>query len=578
MDEFRKYIEKDPALERRFQQVLVKEPSVPETISILRGLRERYELHHGVRITDSALVEAAAMSDRYIADRFLPDKAIDLVDEAAAKLQIEITSKPAVLDELDRRVLQLEMEKVSLSKPAGSNKDDRAAVERKKGIERALIHAKEEQADLTARWEAERDVMATLQSIKEEIDRVNIDVLTAEREYDLNRAAELKYGTLNNLQQQLTEAQATLEAAKNDPNRLLREEVTEDDIASVISRWTGIPVNRLQQTERTKLLRLNDELHRRVVGQNEAVDAVADAIQRSRAGLADPNRPIASFLFLGPTGVGKTELGKALAETLFDSETAMIRLDMSEYMEKQAVSRMIGAPPGYVGYEEGGQLTEAVRRRPYSVILFDEVEKAHADVFNVLLQVLDDGRVTDSQGRVVSFQNTIIIMTSNLGSGEILAAEEEGMTPAEVRAGVMRMVRGHFRPEFINRIDEMIVFEPLGRSMLERIVEYQCQRVKKRMWEQKMDLEVTPNALAYLADRGYDPVFGARPVKRVVQKELETAVAKAILEGRFASGDKVVVDAPGGVQAERLVLEGVVGGAGPAVLDEEAGARRGYSQ
>ena len=319
LDEFRKYIEKDPALERRFQQVLVKEPSVPETISILRGLRERYELHNGVRITDSALVEAAAMSDRYIADRFLPDKAIDLVDEAAAKLQIEITSKPAVLDELDRRVLQLEMEKVSLSKPAGSNKDDRAAVERKKGIERALIHAKEEQADLTARWEAERDVMATLQSIKEEIDRVNIDVLTAEREYDLNRAAELKYGTLNNLQQQLTEAQATLEAAKNDPNRLLREEVTEDDIASVISRWTGIPVNRLQQTERTKLLRLNDELHRRVVGQNEAVDAVADAIQRSRAGLADPNRPIASFLFLGPTGVGKTELGKALAETLFDS-------------------------------------------------------------------------------------------------------------------------------------------------------------------------------------------------------------------------------------------------------------------
>ena len=441
LDEYRKYIEKDPALERRFQQVYVDQPSVEDTVSILRGLRERYELHHGVRISDSALVDAAVLADRYIADRFLPDKAIDLVDEAAAKLKMEMTSKPSALDEVDRKVVQLEMERLSLVKAAPQ---DRAAAARLATLEASLADLKVRQADLGASWGAEKARMERLAKVKGEIERVNIEVQAAERDYDLNRAAELKYGTLLDLQRQLDAAEAELEAAAADPShpRLVHEMVTEADIADIVAKWTGIPVSKLVASERDKLLHLPDELHKRVIGQDDAVDLVADAIQRSRAGLSDPNRPIASFMFLGPTGVGKTELAKALASFLFNTEDAIVRLDMSEYMEKHSVSRLVGAPPGYVGYDEGGQLTEAVRRRPYSVVLFDEVEKAHTDVFNILLQILDDGRVTDSQGRTVSFKNTIIIMTSNLGSAAILDA---GTNQEAAREAVMAAVRTHFR-------------------------------------------------------------------------------------------------------------------------------------
>ena len=543
LDEYRKYIEKDAALERRFQQVYVDQPSVTDTISILRGLKERYEVHHGVRISDSALVAAATLSSRYISDRFLPDKAIDLVDEAAARLKMEITSKPEELDEIDRKILQLEMEKLSLQKET-----DAASRERLERIEKELADLKEEQRTLTAQWQSEKDIINKIQSIKEEIDRVSLEVQQAERNYDLNRAAELKYGKLTNLHRQLETAEGELANVQRTGNSLLREEVTEADIAEIISKWTRIPISKLVESEKEKLLHLEDELHNRVIGQAEAVTAIADAIQRSRAGLADPNRPIASFIFLGPTGVGKTELAKALAAYMFDTEESLVRIDMSEYMEKHAVSRLIGAPPGYVGYEEGGQLTEVIRRRPYAVILFDEIEKAHADVFNILLQILDDGRVTDSQGRTVDFKNAIIIMTSNIGSQYILDVAGEAEHYDEMRRRVMEAMRNSFRPEFLNRIDEIIIFHGLDKKELRQIVLLQVERLRERLSDRKMSLKLSDSSLDFLAEVGYDPVYGARPLKRAIQRELETQIAKAILRGEFHDGDTIFVD----VQNERL--------------------------
>lgn len=537
LDEYRKYIEKDAALERRFQQVYIDQPSVEDAISILRGLKDRYEVHHGVKISDSALVAAATLSTRYISDRFLPDKAIDLVDEAAAKLKMEITSKPEELDEVDRKILQLEMERLSLQKES-----DTASRDRLERLERELGDLKEEQSEFNAQWQAEKEVIAKLQELKEEIDRVNTEIQQAERDYDLNRAAELKYGNLTSLNRQLQDIETQLAQTQKSGKTLLREEVTEADIAEIISKWTGIPISKLVESEMQKLLTLEDELHRRVIGQNEAVTAVADAIQRSRAGLADPNRPTASFIFLGPTGVGKTELAKALATYLFDTEDAMVRIDMSEYMEKHAVSRLIGAPPGYVGYEEGGQLTEAIRRRPYSVILFDEIEKAHSDVFNVMLQILDDGRVTDSQGRTVDFKNTIIIMTSNIGSQYILDLAGNDDRYEEMRSRVMEAMRSSFRPEFLNRIDEIIIFHSLQKSELREIVKIQALRLSERLSDRKMSLKLSDAALDFLAEVGYDPVFGARPLKRAIQRELETPIAKSILRGEFGEGDTIFID------------------------------------
>ncbi|KNA16368.1 hypothetical protein SOVF_089630 [Spinacia oleracea] len=543
LDEYRKYIEKDPALERRFQQVYVDQPSVEDTISILRGLRERYELHHGVRISDGALVEAAMLSDRYISGRFLPDKAIDLVDEAAAKLKMEITSKPTALDEINRSVLKFEMERLSLT-----NDTDKASKERLSRLDTELSLLKEKQAELTEQWEHEKSVMTRIQSIKEEIDRVNIEIQQAEREYDLNRAAELKYGSLNSLQRQLESAEKELDEYMKSGKSMLREEVTGNDIAEIVSKWTGIPVSKLQQSEREKLLNLEEELHKRVVGQDPAVTAIAEAIQRSRAGLSDPHRPIASFMFMGPTGVGKTELAKALASYLFNTEDALVRIDMSEYMEKFAVSRLTGAPPGYVGYEEGGQLTEVVRRRPYAVILFDEIEKAHADVFNVFLQILDDGRVTDSQGRTVSFTNTVIIMTSNVGSQLILNAADDDETSSKeatyeiIKQRVMDAARSIFRPEFMNRVDEYIVFQPLDRDQINSIVRLQLQRVQTRIADRKMTIKVTDAAVELLGSLGYDPNYGARPVKRVIQQHVENEIAKGILRGDFKEDDCILVD------------------------------------
>jgi len=548
LDEYRKYIEKDAALERRFQQVFIDQPSIEDTISILRGLKERYEVHHGVKIADSALVAAATLSTRYISDRFLPDKAIDLVDEAAAKLKMEITSKPEELDEIDRRILQLEMERLSLQKETSP-----ASKERLERLEKELADFKEEQANLNARWQSEKQMIDQIQSIKEEIDRVNIEIQEAERNYDLNRAAELKYGKLTDLQRQLQQAEAKLAETQTSGRSLLREEVTEADIAEIISKWTGIPITKLVQSEMEKLLHLEDELHHRVIGQDEAVTAVADAIQRSRAGLADPNRPIASFIFLGPTGVGKTELGKALAAYMFDTEEAMVRIDMSEYMEKHSVSRLIGAPPGYVGYDEGGQLTEAIRRRPYAVILFDEIEKAHPDVFNVMLQILDDGRVTDSQGRTVDFKNSVIIMTSNIGSQYILDVAGDDSRYPEMRERVMNAMRNSFRPEFLNRIDEVIIFHSLRKDELRQIVKLQVQRLKKRLADRKMSLRLSDAALDFLAEVGFDPVFGARPLKRAIQRELETQIAKQILRGEFNEGDTIFVD----LENERLTFKRV---------------------
>ena len=543
LDEYRKYLEKDAALERRFQQVYVDQPTVEDTVSILRGLKERYEVHHGVKISDSALVAAATLSTRYISDRFLPDKAIDLVDEAAAKLKMEITSKPEELDEIDRRILQLEMERLSLQKESNS-----ASIERLERLEKDLANLKEQQNGLNAQWQSEKGVIGSIQKIKEQIDKVNIEIQQAELKYDLNRAAELKYGTLTHLQKQLQEAEAQLSATQTTGQTLLREEVTESDIAEIISKWTGIPISKLVESEMQKLLHLEDELHKRVIGQDEAVTAVADAIQRSRAGLADPNRPVASFIFLGPTGVGKTELAKALASYLFDTEEAIVRIDMSEYMEKHAVSRLIGAPPGYVGYDEGGQLTEAVRRRPYSVILFDEIEKAHPDVFNIMLQILDDGRVTDAQGHTVDFKNSVIIMTSNVGSQYILdvAGDNEQM-----RSRVMEAMRGTFRPEFLNRIDEMIIFHGLSKAELRQIVQLQVKRLEKRLADRKMSLKLSESAIDFLAEIGYDPVYGARPLKRGIQRELETQMAKGILRGDFADGDTIFVD----IENERLAFK-----------------------
>ncbi|TXG57626.1 hypothetical protein EZV62_015455 [Acer yangbiense] len=541
LDEYRKYIEKDPALERRFQQVYVDQPTVEDTISILRGLRERYELHHGVRISDSALVDAAILSDRYISGRFLPDKAIDLVDEAAAKLKMEITSKPTALDEINRSVLKLEMERLSLT-----NDTDRASKDRLNRLEAELSLLKEKQAQLTEQWEHEKSVMTRIQSIKEEIDRVNLEIQQAEREYDLNRAAELKYGSLNSLQRQLEIAEKELNEYMSSGKSMLREEVSGSDIAEIVSKWTGIPVSKLQQSEREKLLHLEEELHKRVVGQDPAVKSVAEAIQRSRAGLSDPHRPIASFMFMGPTGVGKTELAKALASYMFNTEEALVRIDMSEYMEKHAVSRLIGAPPGYVGYEEGGQLTEIVRRRPYAVILFDEIEKAHADVFNVFLQILDDGRVTDSQGRTVSFANTVIIMTSNVGSQYILNTDDDSL-PKEIayetiKQRVMDAARSIFRPEFMNRVDEYIVFQPLDRDQISSIVRLQLERVQKRIADRKMKIRVSDAAVQLLGSLGYDPNYGARPVKRVIQQNVENELAKGILRGEFKDEDTVLID------------------------------------
>ncbi|KAM7267702.1 hypothetical protein ACFE04_009868 [Oxalis oulophora] len=540
LDEYRRYIEKDPALERRFQQVYVDQPSVDNTISILRGLRERYELHHGVRISDSALVDAAILSDRYISGRFLPDKAIDLVDEAAAKLKMEITSKPTALDEINRSVLKLEMEKLSLE-----HDTDRASKERLSRIEAELALLKERQTQLTEQWEGEKSIMSHIQHVKESIDRVNLEILQAEREYDLNRAAELKYGTLNELQQLLDVKDEELAKYMSSGKSMLREEVTADDIAEIVSKWTGIPVSKLKQSERQKLLHLEEELHKRVIGQDPAVKAVAESIQRSRAGLSDPRRPIASFMFMGPTGVGKTELAKALAEYLFNTEEALVRIDMSEYMEKHAVSRLIGAPPGYVGYEEGGQLTEIVRRRPYSVILFDEIEKAHSDVFNVFLQILDDGRVTDSQARTVSFTNTVIIMTSNVGSQYIVNADES--TPKEtaydtIKNRVLEAAKTVFRPEFMNRVDEYIVFQPLDREQIDSIVRIQLERVQRRIADRKMKMLVREAAVKLLGSLGYDPSYGARPVKRVIQQYVENELAKGILRGDFGDEDTILID------------------------------------
>lgn len=545
LDEYRKYIEKDAALERRFQQVYVDQPSVEDTVSILRGLKDRYETHHNVKIADSALVAAATLSTRYISDRFLPDKAIDLVDEAAAKLKMESTSKPEELDEIDRKILQLEMERLSLQKES-----DYASRERLSKIERELGDLKQDQSGLNAQWQAEKAVLDQRKTLKEEIDRVNVEIQQAEREYDLNRAAELKFGTLNQLQHQLEAIETQLQQTQNSKS-LLREEVTEADIAEIISKWTGIPISKLVESEKEKLLLLEDELHQRVIGQQEAVTAVADAIQRSRAGLADPNRPTASFIFLGPTGVGKTELAKALAAYLFDTEEALVRVDMTEYMEKHAVSRLIGAPPGYVGYEEGGQLTEAIRRRPYAVILFDEIEKAHPDVFNVMLQILDDGRVTDSQGRTVDFKNTVIIMTSNIGSQFILDVAGDNSQYQEMSLRVMELLRSNFRPEFLNRIDEIIIFHALEKSELREIVKIQVQRLEKRLVDKHMTLKFADAALDFLAEVGYDPAFGARPLKRAIQKELETQIAKNILRGNFNDGDTIYVD----VENERLAFK-----------------------
>jgi len=532
LDEYRRHIEKDAALERRFQPVYVDQPSVEDTISILRGLRERYELHHGVHIQDSALVAAAVLSHRYISDRFLPDKAIDLVDEAAATIRTEIDSMPAELDQITRKVMQLEIEQEALKK-----EKDQASRQRLDALKKELADAKEAQTALQAQWQREKEEIHKLQALRAEIDRVRTEIEQAERRYDLNKAAELKYGTLTALEKKLKDAEQA--AATPGAARMLQEEVTADEIAAIVSRWTGIPTSRLMEGEKEKLLHLGDTLHQRVIGQDEAVTAVTDAIIRARSGLKDPKRPIGSFIFLGPTGVGKTELARALAESLFDSEDNMVRIDMSEYMEKHAVSRLIGAPPGYVGYEEGGQLTEAVRRRPYCVILFDEIEKAHHDVFNTLLQILDDGRLTDAQGRTVDFKNTVIIMTSNIGSQQLLEGISSGAIPPSVRDAVLALLRREFRPEFLNRVDDIVVFTPLSLEQIEQIVDLLIADVQKRLAAREITLELTPAARARLARNGYDPVYGARPLKRYIQRTLETEIGRKILSGEIADGSHI---------------------------------------
>jgi ATP-dependent Clp protease ATP-binding subunit ClpB len=530
LDEYRE-IEKDPALERRFQPVFVDEPSLEETVSILRGIKEKYEVHHGVRISDPALIAAAQLSHRYIADRKLPDKAIDLVDEAAARLRMALESSPESIDALNRRKLQLEIEREALKKETDAESKFRLG-ELEKEIAELEAEIKKQQAE----WEAEREIMQKLRAAQQRLDEVRTQIEQAERAYDLNKAAQLRYGELPRLEQEVNELSDRMAGAK-----FVRPMVTEEDIAAIVSRWTGIPVAKLMEGEREKLLRLEDELHKRVVGQDEAIVAVADAIRRARAGLKDPGRPIGSFLFLGPTGVGKTELAKTLAASLFDTEENMVRIDMSEYQEKHTVARLIGAPPGYVGYEEGGQLTEAVRRRPYSVVLFDEIEKAHPDVFNVLLQVLDDGRLTDGQGRTVDFRNTVIILTSNIGSPLIFEGIQSGQSYETIRERVFGVLQQHFRPEFLNLLDEIVVFRPLAREQIAAIVQIQLEAVRKRLAERRITLELSQEALDFLAQRGYDPVFGARPLKRVIQRELETPLSRKILAGEVADGAHLYV-------------------------------------
>ncbi len=553
LDEYRKYIEKDAALERRFQPVYVGEPTVESTIAILRGLKERYEAHHGIRITDGAVVAAATLSQRYIGDRFLPDKAIDLLDEASSRLRIEIDSMPQEIDEVERRIVQLQIEQAALKKET-----DASSKERLQNLERELADLRERSSAMKAQWQQEKQTLGAVGTIKQEIDTARIAAEQATRAGDLAKAAEITYGRIPELERKMKDAEQKL-ASHNGRPQFLKEEVTADDIAEVVAKWTGIPVTRMLEGERERLTKLDQELAQRVVGQQEAVEAVANAVRRSRAGLQDPNRPIGSFIFLGPTGVGKTETARALAEFLFDDESAMVRIDMSEYMEKHAVSRLIGAPPGYVGYDEGGQLTEAVRRRPYCVILFDEIEKAHPDVFNILLQILDDGRLTDSQGRTVDFRNSVIIMTSNLGSQHIL--ERAGDEWAAVEAEVNDALREHFRPEFLNRVDDVIIFRPLGEEHIERIIDLQLGRLRKLLTERKLALELTPGARRVLATEGYDPAYGARPLKRAIQRLLQNPLAMAVLEGKFRDGDTIRVDAQRGGQLtfERAEAEEPVG-------------------
>jgi ATP-dependent Clp protease ATP-binding subunit ClpB len=538
LDEYRKHIEKDAALERRFQPVLVGEPTVSDTISILRGLRERYEVHHGVRIQDSALVAAATLSNRYISDRFLPDKAIDLVDEAASRLRIEIDSMPQAVDDVRRRMMQLEIEREGLRKETDPNSRERLSE-----IDRSLADLNEQFSQLKAHWEAEKAAIQKIRSVKERIEKARADQATAERQGDLNKAAEIKFGILPSLQKELEQQNAALNQLQK-KQRFLKEEVDAEDIAEVVAKWTRIPVSRLMEGEVQKLVHMEERLEQRVIGQRQAIEAVSNAIRRARSGLQDPNRPIGSFIFLGPTGVGKTETAKALAEFLFDDENALIRIDMSEYMEKHSVARLIGAPPGYVGYEEGGQLTEAVRRRPYSVVLFDEIEKAHQDVFNVLLQILDEGRLTDSQGRTVDFKNTVLIMTSNIGSHVLqMGIEGKDTIDEATRSRVMDALRQHFRPEFLNRVDEIVIFEPLRREQMNRIVEIQLARLRKLLEDRRLTLEMSPAAVSFLSEHGYDPVYGARPLKRAIQKYLQDPLAMSVLSGSYVAGDTVAVDA-----------------------------------
>ena len=544
LDEYRQYIEKDKALERRFQPVMVNEPTVEDTISILRGLKERYEVFHGVKITDGALVSAATLSDRYITDRFLPDKAIDLVDEACALIKTEMDSMPTEVDELRRKVMQLEIEEAALKKET-----DNLSKERLEELQKELAELRDDFNNKKAKWENEKNSVNRLQELREKVESVKKEIEMAQNEYNLDKAAQLQYGTLPELQKQLEEEEANV---KNKDLSLVRESVTDEEISRIISRWTGIPVAKLTETERNKTLHLDEQLHKRVIGQDEAVTKITEAIIRSKAGIKDPTKPIGSFLFLGPTGVGKTELAKALAENMFDDESNIVRIDMSEYMEKYSVSRLIGAPPGYVGYDEGGQLTEAVRRKPYSVVLFDEVEKAHPDVFNVLLQVLDDGRITDSQGRTVDFKNTILIMTSNIGSPYLLdGIDDQGNIKEENQELVMNDLRGHFRPEFLNRLDEIVMFKPLTRENIGGIVDLIINNLNERLADKELKISLTPAAKKYVADNGYDPVYGARPLKRYLQKNVETLAAKVILEGKVSLGDTIVFD----VEGDKLVVK-----------------------
>ena len=541
LNEYHQYIEKDPALERRFQPVMVDEPSVEDTISILRGLKERYEVFHGVKIQDQALIAAATLSNRYISDRFLPDKAIDLVDEACAMVRTEIDSMPTELDEISRKIMQHEIEEAALKKDT-----DPLTQEHLKDIQKELADLRAQFKEMKAKWENEKQAIGKVQKLREEIEQVNAEIEKAERAYDLNKAAEYKYGKLPELQKQLAEEEQIAEKSQSSDTNLLRDKVTEEEIAKIVARWTGIPVSKLMESEREKLLHLDDILHERVVGQDEAVEKVSEAILRSRAGIQDPNRPIGSFLFLGPTGVGKTELAKALAQALFDDERNMIRIDMTEYMEKFSVSRLIGAPPGYVGYEEGGQLTEAVRRKPYSVILFDEVEKAHPDVFNILLQVLDDGRITDSQGRTVDFKNTIIILTSNLGSSAILEGiGADGQISEQAKEQVNALLKQQFRPEFLNRLDEIVFYKPLTRDEIGHIVDLQIADLQRRLADKQLGVKLTPAAKTFIVDSGYDPIYGARPLKRFIQSKVETLIAKKIIQGNIKPRETLLVDYDG---------------------------------